>query len=220
MNELEEIGAPGTGAIGRAEGAPKPPPEQPPEGWRRDAAGREFITIPGRRGPLYRRGEESISERVDRANRPKDEKPTGKGKRKQPPKQPPPKDVDLKGIELALTEALRSPAMIAGLAGDVWLANHFATQAPRLARNLVVAAENNPWLRRQLEQMATGGAAAVTIISLIGLAGGILAYAAPPIIYLFNLPAPEMARLMFDIPPPRNGRPAPPPAEPAAAQVA
>ncbi len=206
----EEVGAPE---------APPAAPSPPADGWRRDKTGREFITVPGRRGPLYRRGEETIQERLDRDKRPKDEKPKGKGKK---PKQPDaPKDADLKGIEAALAEALRSPAMIAGLAGDVYLANHFTVWGPRLARNLVVAAENNPWLRRRLEQMASGGAAAMTVMTLIGLAGGIVAYVGPPIIYMFNLPAPEMARVMFQIPERGNGRAAAtPPTEPPVPQAA
>lgn len=197
MSELEELGAP----------SPQPPP--PPantagEGWRKDKQGRDYITLPGRRGPLYRRGDETVQERVERDKRPPDEKPKGKG-RKKPPQQAPPQDVDLKAIEAALAEALRSPAMIAGLAGDVYLANHFTMWGPRLARNLVVSAEHNPWLRRQLETIATGGNTAVAMMSLLGLAGGVLAYVAPPIIYMFNLPAPAMAREMFQIPERRNG---------------
>jgi hypothetical protein len=203
---LEDVGAP--------EPAPPPPPE--PEGWKRDKAGKEYISIPGRRGVIRRRGEETISEALERDQRPKDDKPAGKKKRtiKQPDA---PKDVDLKGLEQALAEAFRSPAMIAGLAGDVYLANHFTVWGPRLARNLVVSAEHNPWLRRHLETMAGGGSAAVGMISLIGLAGGVLAYAAPPLIYVFNLPAPAMAREMFDIPERRNGRPETAPGSPLSA---
>ena len=213
MNDPENIGPP--------EPAPEPPPE-PPNAWRTDAAGRQFVTLPGRRGPLYRRGEETIQERLDRANRPPDEKP-GKGRKRKPPPTPdPPKDVDLKGLEAALAEALRSPAMIAGLAGDVYLASHFTVWGPRLARNLVVSAEHNPWLRRQLEQMAGGGTAAVAVMSLIGLAGGVIAYAGIPIVYLFNIPVPATAREMFQIPQrsPNGSAPPPAPAAPAATPAA
>lgn len=208
--------------------APSPTADAPPAaGWKRDKAGREYLTVPGRRGPLYRRGEETISERLERDQRPKDPKPkakaskgkASKGKAKQPPQPPAPADTDLRSIEQALGEVFQSPAMFAGLVGDVWLANHFRINGPRLARNFVVASEHNPWLRRQLETMASGGAPAMAVMTMIGLAGGIAAYAAPPLIYIFNLPAPEMARVMFDIPERRNGT-APPPAEAAAAPQA
>lgn len=210
MNELEETGPPAP---------PAPDPQAPPAGWKKDAQGREYITIPGRRGPQYRRGQESIQERIDRAGRPADEKPKGKSKRKPPGQPDAPKDADLKGLEAALTEALRSPAMIAGLAGDLYLADHFTVWGPRLARNLVVSAEHNPWLRCQLEQMAHGGTAAVAVMSLLGLAGGVIAYAGIPIVYLFNLPVPALAREMYGIPERSNGT-APPPAAAAAAPAA
>ena len=204
-DELDGLAAPN---------APPPASEFPPgataspDGWRKDKAGRDFITIPGRRGPLYRRGEETIRDRLERDSRPKDEKPKPGGKRRRPklPDTPDkPRNEDLRELEAALAEAFRSPSMIAGLAGDLYLANHFAMWGPRLARNLVVTSEHNPWLRRQLETMASGGAVSMTVITLIGLAGAVLCYTAPPIIYLFNLPAPDMARQMFSIPERRNG---------------
>lgn len=170
------------------------------EGWKPDKQGRQYITIPGRKGPLYRRGEETVAERIERAQRPADEAPKASKKRKQPAQPAAPDDFDLKVIEKAIAEALASPAMLAGLAGDVYLAQHFATQGPRLARVLVVTADSSPWLRRQLEQLAAGGSTALNVMGMLGLAVGIVGYVAPPIIYLFNLPAPAMAREMFQIP--------------------
>lgn len=204
--------------------APPPRPAASPadDGWKVDKSGRQYITLPHRRGPLYRRGQETVNDRIERDQRPADEKP-GKGRkpRKKPPMPDAPADGDLRAVEQALAEALRSPAMIAGLAGDVYLANHFTQWGPRLARNLVVTAEHNPWMRRQLEQMASGGAATMAIMSTVGLAGGVLCYLAPPIIYIFNLPAPEMARVMFQIPERRNGAaPQTAAAAPAAPQAA
>ncbi len=218
-DELDGLAAPG---------APSPAPEFPPgatvspDGWRKDKAGRDFVTIPGRRGPLYRRGEETVAERLERDRRPKDDKPKGKAKRRpQLPETPDkPRNEDLRELEAALAEAFRSPSMIAGLAGDLYLANHFSVWGPRLARNLVVTSEHNPWLRRQLEQMASGGQVSMTVITMIGLAGAVLCYTAPPIIYLFNLPAPDMARAMFSIPERRNGSIPPAPAAEASAAPA
>ena len=126
-------------------------------------------------------------------------------KKRKPPKAPDaPKDVDLKALERELAEALKSPAMVAAMFGDPWLPDHFTRSGPYLARNLIVAAEHNPWLLRKLEAMSTGGDAMMKVVTALGLAGALIAYAAPPIVYIFNLPIPEQGREMFDIPPRRE----------------
>lgn len=196
---------------------------EPVSEWKVDKAGNQYIGAVGRKGVIRRRGDESIADALARDQRPKDKAPKAKATKTAPiPDKP--KDVDLRELEEALVGALRSPAMVAGLAGDEWLANHFTIQAPALARNLVVASESNPWLRRQLEGMAAGGNSAMMIVSLLGLAGAFAAYLAPPIIYLFNLPVPDRARAMFAIPA-RDPQPVPEPEfpravpDPAAAQA-
>jgi len=102
--------------------------------------------------------------------------------------------------------------------GDEWAANHFTVQAPVLARNLVVASEHNPWLRRKLEELSTGGELAMKVITLLGVGGALFGYAIPPIIWWFNLPVPDKAREMFGIPPARidDARRAPAPVAAAA----
>jgi hypothetical protein len=193
---FEEVGPP-------PDPDPEPPP--PPVDWRRDKQGKQYVAAVGRKGIIYRRGEETIAEALERDKRPKDERPPKDRKRRGAGAMPDkPRDIDLQAVELALVEALRSPAILAAGFGDAWLANHFTIQAPILARNLVVASEHNSWLRRQLETMAEGGTGAMAIITLLGLGGAFLAYAAPPVIHLFNLPAPEMARQLFAMPPRRE----------------
>jgi hypothetical protein len=196
-------------------------PEAEPEerialDWKRGRDGREYLTIPGRPGRWPRRGDEPIEDAIARATSPKDERP--KRRSKAAPKPAPPKKLDLKELEEALTEAARSPAMPCAMFGDEWAANHFTVQAPVLARNLVVASEHNPWLRRKLEELSTGGELAMKVITLLGVGGALFGYAIPPIIWWFNLPVPDKAREMFGIPPARidDARRAPAPVAAAA----
>jgi hypothetical protein len=197
---------------------------QPPgvEGWERDGRGRLYVKRPGAPGVVFRRDEETVAEALARDASPdKDKRPRRKAKSKRPPMPEAPSGVDLKALEKMLAEALTAPAMACAMVGDEWSANHFTTQGPYLARNLVLASEHNPWLRRKLEEMATGQDAATKLIAMLGVAGALVGYAVPPIIYFLNLPVPEQARQMFGIPPARQPQPnAPgpaPPAEPVAA---
>ena len=190
---------------------PQPPPAPPAEPtgatWKVNKAGKQYINAPHRTGYILRRGEETIAEAIARDQRPKDQMPKGKkGKPKAPTMPDRPDDVDLRAVEEVLSEAFRSPAMVAAMMNDEYLANHFTIHGPHLARNLVKNAEVNPWLKVQLEKMAAGGTAAVTLFSLMGLAGAILAYIGPPVVYIFDLPVGDGARLMMQIPPSRRER--------------
>lgn len=191
--------------------APEPPPQAPqePQGdvWKLNKQGKQYINAPHRTGYILRRGEETIAEAIERDRRPKDQMPKAKkGKPKAPTMPDRPDDVDLRAVEEVLAEAFRSPAMVAAMLNDEYLANHFTMHGPHLARNLVKNAEVNPWLRIQLEKMAAGGTAAVTLFSLMGLAGAILAYIGPPVVYIFDLPVGDGARMMMQIPPSRRER--------------
>lgn len=168
------------------------------DGWLKDKRGRDYIRRQSGQGILYRKGEESPMEALARDLANKDEKP--KRKSKTPHKPPPPSQVDLRELESILSEAFQSPAMMCATFGDQWAANHFTSQGPYLARNLCVAAQHNPWLRRKLESAATGGDAAMKLVTMLGVGGALFAYAIPPIVYWFNLPVPDDARTMFGIP--------------------
>ncbi len=191
-----------------------PPPAG--DGWQTASNGRRYVKAVGRQGTVFQKGDETVDEALARDaargnGKPADKRP-GSGRKKAPPKPPPPRQVDLKEIERELVEALSSPAMICATFGDAWAADHFTRQAPVLARNLVVAAERNPWLRRKLEQAATGGDVMMRLLALLGVGGAIVGYAVPPLIYWLNLPVPEQARLMFGIPPRREDEDGAPPA--------
>jgi hypothetical protein len=188
--------------------APPPPPPEPPEAWQVDKQGREYVKRKdGRPGIIVRQGEETIEQARERdAAGPKDRRPRRKTKT---PKMPePPKQLDLKALEAALTEALKTPALACAMVGDQWAADHFTQTGPYLARNLILASEHNPWLRRKLEEMATGGDAMMTVISLVPVIGGLMLYFVPPVIYWFNLPVPDQTRQRFGIPPRKEQTPA------------
>lgn len=191
------------------------PPNGAPEGWRGpDARGRFYVPAKGRSGVVYRQGEETVQQALERdAKGPRDKPPSRKSK-PVGKKQPAPAAQDLKTIEAVLSEALSSPAMVAAMFGDEWAANHFTVQAPHVARNIVVASTHNPWLRAKLETIAAEGSemAMMKVLSMLGVAGALVGYAAPPMIYWLNLPVPQQARLMFGIP----DRKAPDAAQPAA----
>jgi hypothetical protein len=179
-------------------------------GWRRDKNGKEYITRPGKQGPFYRKGEETIADALLRGSKPRDERPKRKSKTAKKP--PPPAKEDLRELEQILAEAFRSPAMICAGFGDEWAANHFTVQGPALARNLVVASEHNLWLRRKLESAASGGDMMMQLVTILGVAGALVGYAIPPIVYWANLPVPDKAREMFGIPDRREHAASPPPA--------
>jgi hypothetical protein len=191
-------------------------------GWQTDAQGKPYVPAQGRRGIVRPKYEgQSVQEALEQDARDRDERPRRKGAKAKKP--PPPKRTDLRELEALLAESFRSPAFLAAAAGDAWMADHFTEQGPLLARNLVLAAEHNPWLRRKLEDMASGGDLMVKVLGMVGLAGALVGYAFPPIVYAFNLPVPNQAREMFGIPPRREPEPplraaSPPPhSEPQAA---
>lgn len=193
------------------------------DGWQRDGRGRRYVTHEGK--AVFRRGDETIADALERNAQPKgtgkDKRPRAKSKRPNMP--PAPTGVDLKELEKMLAEALSAPAMPCAMYGDEWAANHFTQQGPYLARNLVLASEHNPWLRRKLEAAATGQDAAVAALAMMGVAGALFGYAVPPIVWWLNLPVPERARQMFGIPPARTrdkDAPGPAPTEAAAEPLA
>ena len=192
--------------------APPPAGAAPQEdAWEKDRRGRRFVRHPTEARVVFRRGEESIADALERDAKapPKgDKRPRAKTKARKPP---PSTNVDLRELERLLTEALSAPAMACAMFGDEWAANHFTTQAPSLSRNLIVASERNPWLRRKLEGLVTGEEAAAQLIAMLGVGGALIGYAIPPIVWWFNLPLPERARVMFGIPPAREAQPIPEP---------
>jgi hypothetical protein len=206
-NEVTEDGdlrdvEPSEGEPGRAGGPVHGMPTQAPVGdvWNVDKQGRQYVGAQGRKGIIYRRDGETVTEALKRdQQRGRDQKPKKKGKTPAPPA-----DVDLKELEKLLADALASPAYACAMAGDEWAADHFTTQGPMLARNLVAAAEHNPWLRKKLEAAMAGGDLGMQLVVMLGLSGSLLGYAAPPIIYWFNVPVPDRARQMFNIPPRRR----------------
>ena len=84
---------------------------------------------------------------------------------------------------------------------------------PYLARTLINASEYNPWLRRKLEESASGEDALMKVMGMVGIAGGFVMYFVPPTIYFLNLRVPDKAREAFGIPPRREPdyAPGPPP---------
>jgi hypothetical protein len=112
-----------------------------------------------------------------------------------------------------------APAIVCATVGDEWGANHFQNAGPYLARSLVMASEHNPWLRKKLEEAASGEAAMMMIVTLVGVGGALVTYMVPPLVYWFNLPVSTRTRQMFGIPPRKetpppyaaseNGQPAP-----------
>ena len=186
-------------------GPPPPPPaangQPPPEEWKRTKDGKqEYIGRKGgRSGIIYRQGDETIAQARARDSQPtKDKRPQRKSKRPSMPD--PPRQVDLKELEVTLAEALKAPAMVCATFGDEWAAEHFTASGPYLARNLILASEHNPWLRKKLEEAATGQDAMMMVVSLVGVGGALFTYVIPPVIYWFNLPAPRKTRELFGIP--------------------
>jgi hypothetical protein len=210
-SEPQEAGA-GAAGFPPPVGSRFPPGE---DDWKQGRTGRQYINPSGKKGPasvIYRRGDETIAQAIarDRAEREqaaRDKRPRPHAKR---PKMPPAlTSVDLKELEQTLAEALKAPAMVCATFGDEWAAEHFTRSGPYLARNLIMASEHNPWLRRKLEEAATGEDAMMMVVSLVGVGGALFAYVIPPIIYWFNLPAPPKTREMFGIPPRKHQQPAP-----------
>jgi len=207
---IEDVGPPGS------EPAVEPPPPVDPleQGWKlSENNGKLYYNpTPGKRGSkvIYRQGGETIAEAIARDQRERAEKVERdrRPRLKKTPKMPAaPRGVDLKELEQTLSEALKAPAMLCASFGEEWGAEHFTRSGPYLARNLVLASEHNPWLRRKLEEAATGEDAMMMVVSLVGVGGALFAYAVPPLVYFFNLPTPAKTRELFGIPDKRT-RPA------------
>lgn len=200
--DLEPIAPPENGTS-KPPPAPAPPP--PADGaWRVDSAGREYIPKPQGRGMIYREEGESVKQALDRDARPRDKRP----RRSKRPKMPEAtRKVDLKELEHELADAFRAPAAICGMVGDSWGAQHFEMAGPFLARNLINASEHNPWLRRKLEDAASGQDAMMKVMVLAPVASALVLYTVPPVVYWLNLPAPDKTREMFGIPPRRERKP-------------
>ena len=183
---------------GAVNGRPEPAPL---EEWQVARNGKQYVPKgPAQRGVIYRQGDETIAQARDRnaAATAGDRRPKRKSKA---PKMPPaPRQIDLKEIEATLADALKSPALICATFGDEWASDHFTTTGPYLARNLIMASEHNPWLRKKLEDAAQGQDAMVKVMAMVSVGGAVFMYAVPPIIWWFNLPAPKKTRELFGIP--------------------
>jgi hypothetical protein len=206
-------------------------PVGPPDVWQLSKNGREYTSRPDKRGVIYRQDGETIAEALDRDRQLESMKKPQRGKAKRPPMPEAPRQLDLKELEATLAEALKAPAVMCASFGDEWAADHFTMTGPYLARNLILASDHNPWLRRKLEEAASGEDAMMKVVSLVGVGGALFMYVVPPAIYWFNLPVPTSARRRFGIPDGRHGArapdyaatgqdagipPTPPPAEPPA----
>jgi len=169
--------------------------------WRVDSRGREYAPAKGRNGVVYRQGEETVDEAYERdAKGPRDKPP-----KKRARKPPAPTTIDLKELEHKLAEALAQPAVVAAMAGDEWAMQHFQTQAPIVARNLVFCAQTNPWLHDKLTAAMTGENVLVNAMAFIALGGALFGYLMPPIIYYLNPPflpkgGVELLRAKYQIP--------------------
>jgi hypothetical protein len=189
----------------------RPADAPPPRQWQQMKDGRDYVPrpmIPGARrgsGIIFRQDGETVEQALARDAARETAKQQGadrrpKPKSKRPPMPEAPKAVDLKELERTIAEALKAPAIVCATFGDEWAANHFTASGPYLARNLIVASEHNPWLRKKLEEAATGQDAMMIVVSLVGVGGALFSYAIPPIIWWFNLPVSDQARQMFGIP--------------------
>lgn len=167
------------------------------QGWRRDKQGRWYAPARGRSGVVYRTGNQTVEEaHAEDAKGPRDTPPKSK---KKAPKPPAPTQASLKELEFMLAEGLKSPAMICAAIGDEWPAEHFTMHGPVLARNLVKAAEHNPWLRAKLEAAMTGEDFMIRLISTFGIASALFMYSVPVVLYYTGAGNPA-ARDMFGVP--------------------
>lgn len=205
-------------AAGKDAGAP------PADGWERDSRGRAWVKAPdghpaaGKGRNIYRRGDETIAEALERTARPDQDRKPPKPRAKKLPKRET-SEVDLKTVEVALAQVFMAPGQVAGaLLQDQWLLLHFQARGPELARALVNAAEHNPWLRKKLLELAAGGAAAMQLQAIILLALAAAGYAIPPLAYLLGWQIPPVVQVaVLGGPIPERPRPAPaqqPAAEP------
>ena len=182
-----------------------------PAGWQKDGRGRMYVKPPGGGNVVFRRDEETVEQALERASRPDADKPPKPRKKKLPKSET--NEADLKTVEAALAQVFMAPGQVAGaLLRDQWLLLHFQARGPELARALTNAAEHNPWLRKKLLELASGGAAAMQLQAIVLLALAAAGYAVPPLAYLLGWdisPVIQMAVLGGPIP----GRPRPSPAQ-------
>lgn len=173
------------------------------EEWQRsDKNGKEYIARQGGRpGIIWRQGDETIAEARTRDEAGREQRPR-RNKAKTVKKPEAPRKLELKDLEESLAMALKAPgALTMTLVNDDWPTDHFNMAGPVLARHLVLASEHNPWLRRRLEEAATGGDAMWAMVSLVGVGGALIGYIVPPMIYFLNLPVSPKARDRWGIPP-------------------
>lgn len=183
---------------------PAPPADNGAAGeewqWSKDRSFQYVGRTTGKPGIIRRQGDESIEEARARDAAGTEKRPR-RQKRDKPKLAEPPKRLDSRELEASLTMALKAPGALAmTLAQDEWLPEHFNLTAPALSRQVILASEHNPWLRRRIEEAATGQDAMWAVISLIGMGTAIFSYAVPPIVYLFNLPVPPSARARWGMP--------------------
>lgn len=186
------------------------------DGWERDGRGRAYVKAPEghpaakKGGNVYRRGEETVDQALERAGRPDADKKPPKPRAKKLPKRET-NEPDLKMVEEALGQIFQAPGQVAGMMlQDQWLYMHFRLRGPELARALVNAAEHNPWLRKKLLELAAGGAAAMQLQAIVLLAMAAGAYVVPPLAYMLGWEInPIIQAAVLGGPIPQRPRPAP-----------
>jgi hypothetical protein len=165
-----------------------PPADTPSaEGWRLDKRGKQYVPRQGGKpGIIHRQGQETIAEARARDAAGTEKRPR-RAKTPKPKMPDAPKRLDSRELEASLTMALKAPGVLAmTLAHDEWLPDHFNMSAPALSRQIILASEHNPWLRRRIEEAATGQDAMWAVISLVGVGTALFGYMVPPLVYIFN----------------------------------
>jgi hypothetical protein len=110
---------------------------------------------------------------------------------------------DTSKIANSLGIALSIPAIPAEMLGEKWIAQHFNTQGPELAKVLAKASENNPRLRAWLLTGIDGSNNAMLFVA-------VLSYVVPPVVY-FGLADDHPVRGLMSVP----SRKRTPPVDPA-----
>lgn len=204
------------------------PPAGPPtengqpdgvEEWQFNKNGKAYVARGGGKpGTILRQGDdETVAEARARDALPKEER-RPRRKPKTPKMPAAPRKVDLRQLEEPLAAALKAPGAIAMSFGDEWAFEHFENSGPYLARQLILAAQYNPWLRKRLEEAASGEEAMMRVMGFMAISGALVMYVVPPTIYFLNLKVPDKAREMLNVPPrrePDHAAPAPHPADQA-----
>jgi hypothetical protein len=130
-----------------------------PQEWLTNSGGKEYLRRPdGRQGVIHRQGLETVQEALARFKQQQEDLSAGGGKprpdrkpRTKPPRQP--SKPTARELERFLEELLAMPAIPAQMVlGCNYCATHFATEAPKAAKQLVELSAKNPGLRRVLER--------------------------------------------------------------------